>query len=104
MKELGRKNRVLLSDLRQCWRLDDEELGDEEEMAKAEDQKVHMKAEESKGIAVQWLDRRKGQCMLSLSLTVDPCSSPPKPNGFSPIRTLLRSGPLGDSELHVVAN
>ncbi|KAM1505278.1 hypothetical protein ACFXTO_001286 [Malus domestica] len=26
--------------LQQCWRVDDEELGDEEEMTKADDQKV----------------------------------------------------------------
>ncbi|XP_050125807.1 uncharacterized protein LOC126603103 [Malus sylvestris] len=54
-----------------------------------ESEKV-LKAAQEHGV-VQWLYRRKGQRMLSLSLSlsliVAPCSSPPKPNGFSPIRS-----------------
>ncbi|KAM2029349.1 hypothetical protein EV2_041714 [Malus domestica] len=42
--------------------------------------------------------------MQALFLTVAPCSSPPKPNGFSPIWSLLRSGPLRDSELQEEAD
>ncbi|TQD75438.1 hypothetical protein C1H46_039023 [Malus baccata] len=46
----------------------------------------------------------KKRTMQALSLTVAPCSSPPKPNGFGPIWSLLGSGPLGDSELQEEAD